>query len=64
MDEDKVELIRQLYTRAGMEMEDASITALESGSPQSDFNSDKVRSLEQFAQSVLLLLKAVRSISE
>jgi hypothetical protein len=64
MDEDKAELVRQLYTRIGMEMEDASVIGLELGAPQSIFDPSKIQKLEEVADSIVQLTKAARSIVE
>lgn len=62
MDEDSTEMVRQLYTRVGMLMEDASVIALELGGPRSEFDQDKIRELDAATQSIVQLTKAVRSI--
>jgi succinylglutamate desuccinylase len=64
MDEDSAELIRQLYTRAGMTMEDASVIALELGAPRSTFDPNKIQKLEETADTIVQLTKAARSIVE
>lgn len=64
MDEDRAELVRQLYTRIGMEMEDASVIALELGAPQSAFDPRKIQKLEKAADTIAQLTKAARSIVE
>ncbi|MEP3050837.1 MAG: hypothetical protein ABJP48_13830 [Erythrobacter sp.] len=64
MDEDRAELVRQLYTRIGMEMEDASVIALELGAPQSTFDPGQIQKLEEVADLMVHLAKAARSIAE
>lgn len=62
MDDDKAELIKQLYTCAGTVMEDASIIALELGGPRSAFAQEETDRLERAAQSITHLLQAARSL--
>lgn len=62
MDEDSKELVRQLYTRDCMIMEDASVIALELGAPQSTFDPGKIQKLEEAADSIVQLTRAARSI--
>jgi succinylglutamate desuccinylase len=62
MDEDSAELVRQLYTRICMEMEDASIIALELGAPQSTFDASDIAKLGEAAQSIADLVKATNSL--
>ena len=62
MDEDKSELIRQLYTRVGMVMEDGAIIALDLGSPRSDFDPMQVARIEALIASASNLLKAARAL--
>ncbi|MEL7218127.1 MAG: hypothetical protein AAGK01_06815 [Pseudomonadota bacterium] len=64
MDEDSAELARQLYTRIGMAMEDASVIALELGAPRSSFDLIKIQKLDKAADTIVQLTKAARSIVE
>jgi len=64
MDEDSAELVRQLYTRIGMVMEDASVIALELGAPQSTFDTGNVSELEEAARSIVHLDNAARSVAK
>ena len=61
MDENEVELIRLLYTRVGMIMEDASVIALALGGPER-FDDDAVEALEQASAKISSLLAAARSL--
>ena len=62
MDDEKVELIRVLYTHVGMAMEDASIMALELGGPRSAFDGQKIAKVEESAATITRLLQAARSL--
>lgn len=64
MDDDKAELIRQLYTWVGMAMEDASSIAIDLGSPQSEFSIEEIAKVEAAATNIAHLLKAARSLQE
>jgi hypothetical protein len=62
MDDEKAELIRMLYSRVGMAMEDASIIALELGGPRSAFDKQKIAKVEASAATITRLLQAARSL--
>jgi len=64
MDESETELLKLLYTRIGMEMEDASIIAIELGAPSSTFDRDKASKLSRTVEKITALADAVQSIAE
>ncbi|MEL7218165.1 MAG: hypothetical protein AAGK01_07010 [Pseudomonadota bacterium] len=64
MDENETELLRLLYTRIGMVMEDASILAIDLGAPSSQFDPDKVEALRKSVATITKLMDAVQSIAE
>jgi hypothetical protein len=64
MDEIDTELLRLLYTRIGMEMEDASIIALDLGGPRGRFKQEKVPKLRQSVAIISKLADAAQSIAE
>lgn len=64
MDENETELLRLLYTRIGMAMEDASIIAIELGGPNSRFRQKKVVELRRSIAAISKLIDAAQSISE
>jgi len=64
MDDDTAELIALLYTRIGMIMEDASVTALTLGGPRSGFSEEVLVELERAVGTILSLLAAAQALSE
>jgi hypothetical protein len=60
MDDDTIELIRQLCTRIGMIMEDASVSALVSGS--GDDPASKVASLRLAVEQAAALVAAAQAL--
>jgi hypothetical protein len=64
MDEDTADLIRQLYTRVGMALEDAGLVALTLGSPRSTFDPEKVAELDVKIEQAGHMLKAAHSLHE
>ena len=64
MDEIEAELLRLIYTRIGMEFEDATIVALELGAPSSRFDPDKIEELRKSVTAVSSLMDAAQSIAE
>ncbi len=64
MDEDQAELVRQLYTRAGMALEDGADLALRLGSPRSAFEESKVAELENGIERAANLVRAAYSLLE
>lgn len=64
MDESETELLRLIYTRIGMIMEDASINALELGGPRSTFNAGKIATLERSIRKLSALYQAAKAMRE
>ncbi|MEO0419075.1 MAG: hypothetical protein AAF249_09435 [Pseudomonadota bacterium] len=64
MDENETELLRLLYTRIGMTMEDASDIALKLGGPVSAFEPDEVQKLELAVERISALTQAAHRILE
>lgn len=64
MDDDTAELIRQLYTRVGMAMEDASVIALTLGGPRSTFDVEEVVKLDAKIEQAWHLLRAAQSLDQ
>ncbi|WP_421992467.1 hypothetical protein [Qipengyuania sp.] len=62
MDENETELVRLLYTRIGMVMEDASIIAIGLGAPSSTFDPDKIAELRKSVSALSALMDAAKSI--
>lgn len=62
MDENETELLRLLYTRIGMVMEDASIIAIELGAPSSTFDPDRIAELGKSVSAISVLMDAAQSI--
>ena len=64
MDENETELVRLLYTRIGMVMEDASIIAIELGARGSTFDPGKVAELGRSVSALSALMEAAQSIQK
>lgn len=64
MDENETELLKLLYTRIGMTMEDASILAIDLGSPSSQFDPVKIVELKKSIATISKLMDAAQSIAE
>lgn len=64
MDENEVELLRLIYTRIGMTMEDASVIALELGGPRSEFDPVKTGALRRSVDIIAALIAAAQALSE
>ncbi len=64
MDANQAELLRLIYTRIGMELEDAGIIALELGAPRSQFERKKVAELSKAVDAITALTKAAQLIAE
>lgn len=64
MDESDAELLRLIYTRIGMIMEDASVIALELGGPQSTFDQETRDSLAQSVGTIAAMLAAADTLSK
>ncbi len=64
MDDNEAELLRLIYTRIGMELEDVTIVALELGAPSSRFDPDKVEQLSKSVEAISKLADAAQSIAE
>lgn len=64
MDENEEELLRLLYTRIGMIMENASITALDLGGPRSRFEEPKRQKLGKAVFAINALFKAANAVQD
>ncbi len=64
MDDNQAELMRLLYTRIGMIMEDASVVALSLGSPKSTFDAAKVEELSNAIRAISALMDAIHALGE
>lgn len=64
MDENEAELLRQIFTRIAMKMEDASIIALDLGAPSSQFDPDKVEALQKSVAAISKLMDAAQFVAE
>ena len=64
MDENKTELLRLLYTRIGMIMEDASIIALTLGGARSTFEENSVADVAKAAQAISSLQAAAQALQD
>jgi hypothetical protein len=64
MDASQEELLRLLYTRIGMELEDASIIAIDLGSPRSTFDPSSQLKLRKSVDAISALTAAVEALLE
>ena len=62
MDDYEAELLKLIYTRIGMIMEDASTVALELGGPRSKFDLEKVSRLNRSIRTICALSDAARAM--
>jgi hypothetical protein len=58
MEENETELVRLLYTRIGMVIEDATIMAIELGAPGSIFDPDRIAELGKSVSAISALMDA------
>ncbi len=64
MDENETELVRQLFTRIAMNMEDASVIAINLGGPSSRLDPAQIEELSKSVAAISKLMEAAQSISE
>lgn len=64
MDENEAELLRLIYTRIGIILEDASVTALDLGGPESRFDEEADDRLTATVSSTSNLMDAATTIRE
>lgn len=60
MDECEAELLRLLYTRVGMIMEDASVLAINLCAPSSAFDAEQVAKLQQAPDAIASLARQLK----
>lgn len=63
MDENQAELLRLIYTRIGMIMEDTSVVALELGAPSSEFAHTRIDELNRSIAVIETLASAAQKLS-
>jgi len=64
MDENEAELLRQIYTRIGMIMEDVSIVALELGAPATSLEREKIAALSDAVATISSLNAAAGALTK
>ncbi len=64
MDANQAELLRLIYTRIGMELEDAGIIALELGAPSSVFEQEMVVELGSAVEAISALTNAAKALAD
>ena len=64
MDDGEAELLRLIYTRIGMIMEDASSLALVLGGPRSRFDLQTANELRRSVDAIVALMAAADSLGE
>ena len=64
MNDNEAELLKLIYTRIGMIMEDASIIALELGGPKSKLEADKRVELSEAVEVIIALWGAADALRE
>lgn len=64
MDESEAELLKLLYTRIGMIMEDASVLAINLGAPGSAFDAEQVAELQQVSDAIASLAQAAQVLGK
>lgn len=64
MDENQTELLRLIYTRIGMVMENASVVALDLGGPSRGFDDELASELRRSVDAVAALMAAAQALCE
>lgn len=64
LDDHEAELIKMIYTRIGMVMEDASIIALNLGGPASPLDSEQAQKIRRAAKAITALVDAADALCE
>lgn len=64
MDENETALVRLLYTRIGIIMEESSVTALELGGPRSKLDPANLRRLKASTHKLVALAYAAKALRE